>query len=145
MVDRRELRWFGHQIRTDSKRKPRQVWTQEMSGQGKDRMGRACVEVDEENGSTVQEATRLAKGRKALRIWLMQTDAWKGKRGIKRRRRLITMLFVECNYFASGKRVLNSHVSLHPLMETVYRSRGAFLYIRDFAVSGSLSVSSIYF
>jgi GMP synthase-like glutamine amidotransferase len=41
----------------------------------KDRMGRACVEVDEENGRTLQEATRLAKGRKAMQIWLMHTDA----------------------------------------------------------------------
>jgi hypothetical protein len=33
------------------------------------------MEGDEEEGRTLQEATRLAKGRKALRIWLMQPDA----------------------------------------------------------------------
>jgi len=75
MIDRRELRWFGNQIRMDSNRKHRQVWTQELRGQGNYRMGGACVEGDEENGSTVQEATRLAKGRKSFRIWLMLTDA----------------------------------------------------------------------
>jgi hypothetical protein len=33
------------------------------------------VEDDEGKGGTLQEATRLAKGRKSLRIWLLQTDA----------------------------------------------------------------------
>jgi len=34
----------------DSKRNHRQVWTQELRGQGKDRMGRASVEGGEEKG-----------------------------------------------------------------------------------------------
>ena len=38
-------------------------------------MGRACVEGDEEKGRILQEATRLAKGRKAFGIWVMQPDA----------------------------------------------------------------------
>ena len=32
MVDGRELRWFGHLMRIDSNRKPRQVWVQELRG-----------------------------------------------------------------------------------------------------------------
>ena len=89
MVDGRLLRWFGHQIRMESKRKPRNYGKQEfgtaVKRKAKDRMGRACVEGDEEKRRTLQEVTRLAKGRKALRIWLMQTDAWKGTRGKKPR------------------------------------------------------------
>lgn len=54
----------------------------------------------------------------------------KGQRGIRRRRRrLITILFAECNYFVNGKRVLNSHAPLLPLMENAYRSQGALSYI----------------
>jgi hypothetical protein len=57
MVDRREIRWFGHQIRMDSSSKLRQVWTQELWGQekrrGQDRMGRECMESDEEKGKAL--------------------------------------------------------------------------------------------
>jgi hypothetical protein len=34
MVDRKKLRWFGHLIRMDSNRKPRQVWETELSKHG---------------------------------------------------------------------------------------------------------------
>jgi hypothetical protein len=40
MVDGRELRWFGHLMRIDSNRKPRQVWIQELRKcKAKDRQG----------------------------------------------------------------------------------------------------------
>jgi hypothetical protein len=62
-----------------SNRKPRQVWEKDSRVAGKrkakDRMGRACVEGDEEKGRTSQGATRMAKGRKAFGIWVMQPDA----------------------------------------------------------------------
>jgi hypothetical protein len=51
MVDRRELKWFGHQIRLDSNRKHRKVWTQKLRGQekrrAKYRMGTECMESEE--------------------------------------------------------------------------------------------------
>jgi hypothetical protein len=40
----------------------------------KDRMGTVYAEDDEEKENSMQEATRLAKDRKAHRIWLMQPD-----------------------------------------------------------------------
>jgi hypothetical protein len=32
MVDKRELRWFGHLIKMDSNKKPRQVWDARFEG-----------------------------------------------------------------------------------------------------------------
>ena len=45
MVDRRELRWFGHLIRMDINRKPRYLWERRVEGmRGR---GRARVEWEE--------------------------------------------------------------------------------------------------
>ena len=47
-------------------------------------MARARVGDGEEKGvGTLQGATRLAKDRKAFRIWLIQLDAWKGNDGLE--------------------------------------------------------------
>ena len=32
IVDGRELRWFGHLMRIESNRKPRQIWVQKLRG-----------------------------------------------------------------------------------------------------------------
>jgi hypothetical protein len=51
VVDRRELRWFGHLIGTDNNRNHRDLWDAGLRECGKkkrkDRMGIAIVEVDE--------------------------------------------------------------------------------------------------
>ena len=38
------------------------------------------VADEERKGTTLLEVTRLGKDRKALRIWLMQPDAWKNNK-----------------------------------------------------------------
>jgi hypothetical protein len=59
MVDKRELRWFGHVIRMGSNRRPRRVWEKSWNGKGKkkakDRMGTARAEDDERKS---EELTR---------------------------------------------------------------------------------------
>jgi hypothetical protein len=73
MVDRRELRCYGHLIRMDSNRKPRQVWATIVQGiagkrKAKDRIGTAYAEADGEKDNTLQQATTPAKDSKAHRI-----------------------------------------------------------------------------
>ena len=82
MVDKRELRWFGHLIRMDSNKKPWQVWDARVEGTwGR---GRPRIEWEElvwkltKKGKTLQEVTALVKDREALQILLMKTDTWKG-------------------------------------------------------------------
>lgn len=73
MVDKREQRWFGHLIRIDGNRKPRQVG--ETNVEGMCRRARPGIEWKEhmwkltrKKGKTVQEVRRLAKDREALWI-----------------------------------------------------------------------------
>jgi hypothetical protein len=80
MVDRIELRYFGHLIRMDSNRKPGRVW--ETRVEGSRGRGRPTIEWEEHvrklvrrKGKSLREATRLASERKAFRNWLMQSDA----------------------------------------------------------------------
>jgi hypothetical protein len=57
MVNGRQLRWFGHKIRMESNRKPRELWERRVwcavKRKTKDRMGGACMEGDEEIGKTL--------------------------------------------------------------------------------------------
>jgi hypothetical protein len=82
MVDKRELRWFGHLIRMDSDKKPWQVWDARFEGTW--RRGRPRIEWEElvwkltKKGKTLQEVTGLVKDREALQFLLMKTDTWKG-------------------------------------------------------------------
>jgi hypothetical protein len=46
MDDREEMRWFGHLIRMDNNRKPRDLW--ERRGEGRRGRGRVRVEWEEE-------------------------------------------------------------------------------------------------
>jgi len=82
MVDKRELRWFGHLIRMDSNKKPRQVWdarVQGMWGRGRPRIKwEELVWKVTKKGKTLQEVTGLMKDREAIQILLMKTDTWKG-------------------------------------------------------------------
>jgi hypothetical protein len=80
MVDRMELRCFGHLIRMDGNRKPGQV--RETRVEGSRRRGRPRIEWEghvrklaRRKGKSLREATRLASERKAFRNWLMQPDA----------------------------------------------------------------------
>jgi hypothetical protein len=50
MADGREIRWFGHPMRMDNNRMPRQAWVQELRGRDrkdKDRMGNAYADDEE--------------------------------------------------------------------------------------------------
>jgi hypothetical protein len=51
--------------------KPRIEWEEHMR------------KLTRKKGNTLQEETRLAKDRKAFRIWLMQPDASKGDKGLE--------------------------------------------------------------
>jgi hypothetical protein len=51
MVDRRELRWFGQEIRMDNNKKPRHLWERRVGGdvekrRGEVRMGRDYMKAD---------------------------------------------------------------------------------------------------
>ena len=80
MVDKGELRLFWHLIRMDSNSKPRQVWERRAEvprGRGKPR-----IQLEEhmgmlawKEGKNLQEVTRLAKDRKAFRMWRTQPGA----------------------------------------------------------------------
>jgi hypothetical protein len=50
-------------------------------------MGRAYAEGDEK-GKTLHETPRMAKDRKAFRIWPMQPNARKGNKGIQEKEQL---------------------------------------------------------
>jgi hypothetical protein len=74
MVDGRELRWFGHLMRMDSNRKPRQVWVQELRGcKGEKGQG--------QNGKSICRCWWRKKGRPCSR-WLgwqrTEKHSWSG-------------------------------------------------------------------
>jgi hypothetical protein len=81
MVDRMELRYFGHLIMMDScNRKPekvRETRVERSRGRGRPRIGweGQVRKLARRKGKSLPEATRLASDRKAFRNWLVQTDA----------------------------------------------------------------------
>lgn len=91
IVDSRELRWFWHLIMMDSNSKLRQEWKNKSWGDARKGRPRTEWELTRKKGKTLQEATKLAKDKKALPNWRMQPDAWKGNKGLEeeegRRRR----------------------------------------------------------
>jgi hypothetical protein len=106
----------------------------------KDRMGRTCVDGDEEKGRTLQGGNRLAKGGKAFRIWLKQPDALNGNKELEEeeeeeeeegRRILIIILFVESNYLRKWETCVKfSSTSSSRHGNCVQKSGGTFIHLR---------------
>ena len=67
MVNRRKRRWFGYLIMNDGNRNSWQVWEKRVEGseEVKDRMVRACVATDVENGMLLLRSNGLAKRKRS--------------------------------------------------------------------------------
>ena len=56
--------------------------------------------------ATLQEATRIAKDRKAFRIWLMQPDAWKNNKEMEEEEQGEVVVFFYISFYCTTSLII---------------------------------------